>query len=312
METEGEKLDESFQAYLKRQHSEKSQLNDEISRIWQNYSIRKSILDQNVINRKLTPTMTVCPMQQIQTKDGTFANETNQQFHSVLLDDLESSNNDQQFNNPYREIRPEKLISRSGIEESSLEVFQIHTESIVQPVILYSEDPGRVKREERGTEDGQLNEANFLRQKRRLSKFFAPEQSQNGSVSADEVNLAQVNQLAESLPEILSNKSSLAVLDAAEVSPKDSTLKSSVVSPLEVLSNHSRAGGQLEKEEQWLRSMNESKGSNDKSQVPALTTNLKPPARPSEFNATQNSSDGSDKLNISIGARTPSPDDFWD
>lgn len=70
MERESEQLDQSFQAYLRRQHISKQQMNDDASKIWENYTLSKAALAQfdkiegkhniaTALQPKLTDTMKV-------------------------------------------------------------------------------------------------------------------------------------------------------------------------------------------------------------------------------------------------------------
>lgn len=82
MERESEELDQSFQAYLRRQQISKKQMNDDASRIWENYSISKAALTKfDKIGEKHS-TLTVFQ------PNFTDASKQDQVFNSTFYDDV--------------------------------------------------------------------------------------------------------------------------------------------------------------------------------------------------------------------------------
>lgn len=60
LERESEQLDESFQAYLRRQKNLKQQMNSDVTQIWKNYNFSKAALEQfETINPKLIHTTNI-------------------------------------------------------------------------------------------------------------------------------------------------------------------------------------------------------------------------------------------------------------
>lgn len=90
LERESEDLDQSFQAYLRRQQVLKQQMNDDASRIWENYSLSKAALaqidpsDNRNTNIKLRPTNLIENMKIDQIWNSTFNDDVNVQ--DVLKD----------------------------------------------------------------------------------------------------------------------------------------------------------------------------------------------------------------------------------
>lgn len=90
LERESEDLDQSFQAYLRRQQMLKQQMNDDASKIWENYSLSKAALaqidaiDNRSNNIKAHPTNSVDNIRIDQIWNSTFNDDVN--IQDVLKD----------------------------------------------------------------------------------------------------------------------------------------------------------------------------------------------------------------------------------
>lgn len=112
LELESEKLDESFQAYLKRQYNEKTQLNEDIAKIWENYQINRDNFSQQVDPIILNS----LPISTIQTNQ---ANEFNINDNSMncarnILKELNVAEYDKKIDNPYLNFHPRSLIKEKS------------------------------------------------------------------------------------------------------------------------------------------------------------------------------------------------------
>lgn len=110
MENEGEKLDESFQAYLKRQHTDKNQLNEDLSKIWQNYNFGKSILGQH----NLLSVQCLSLKEQQKTALPLYSNSSTKDLTAYQADinkQLNDVNKIRSFENPFKKFSPADLFS---------------------------------------------------------------------------------------------------------------------------------------------------------------------------------------------------------
>lgn len=86
MERESERLDESFQAYLRRQKSLKQQMNADVTQIWENYNLSKAALEQyDSVVGQANLTSNVSKFLNTTIIDGT-ANDKMSEYDDILKD----------------------------------------------------------------------------------------------------------------------------------------------------------------------------------------------------------------------------------
>lgn len=120
LEQESEKIDKSFQAYLKRQTIEKTRLSEDISKIWQNYNLEKSILD---LHNGHTKVNAIVDKQQCETPRKSIETLAAQPNNNVLPTKLSTVSN---FNLLLTEQSPTKRNGNvSKLFENPLKNFSI-------------------------------------------------------------------------------------------------------------------------------------------------------------------------------------------
>lgn len=127
LELESEKLDESFQVYLKRQYNEKTQLNEDIAKIWENYQINRENFSQHV-DPIIINTLPIPTIQTNQADEFNVMDKNSMNCALNILKDLNVAEFDKKIENPYLNFHPRSLIkdkSRStGIKQSESKTVQ--------------------------------------------------------------------------------------------------------------------------------------------------------------------------------------------
>lgn len=111
LETEGERLDQSFQTYLQRQVQEKRKLDINVTKIWENYNIDRQFLNQTEFTTpKKTPIdRNTAPVQSIDM-DGEQPPATPHVYLRDLDDDDRSTMSPtKHFQNPFRQITIDEI-----------------------------------------------------------------------------------------------------------------------------------------------------------------------------------------------------------
>lgn len=103
MESESEKLDKSFQNYLKQQANQKTRLNEDITNIWQDYTFGKSLVESHNLK---TPRKALLP-HQTATNLKTPTSELAAEIDALVQ--LDSKNT---FENPFKQFSSNKLFPK--------------------------------------------------------------------------------------------------------------------------------------------------------------------------------------------------------
>lgn len=101
LENESEKLDKSFQTYLKQQTTQKIQLNEDITNIWQDYTFGKVLLERH----SLTTPRKALLSQQKSTMDSN-------RMLAAEIDALTQVESTNEFENPFKQFASEKLFPK--------------------------------------------------------------------------------------------------------------------------------------------------------------------------------------------------------
>lgn len=134
MERESEVLDQSFQAYLRRQQISKQQMNEDASKIWENYSLSKAALaDYGKTEDKHTiPHSNVIDTMKMDTVlNSTFHNDVD--IEEVLKD----LNEIKQLKGPT--FNKKETFSKESIWPPKFSSYKVNTNSGNRPVIDYNQ-----------------------------------------------------------------------------------------------------------------------------------------------------------------------------
>lgn len=104
LENESEKLDKSFQTYLKQQTTQKIQLNEDITNIWQDYTFGKVLLERH----SLTTPRKALLSQQKSAMDSKISNT----MLAAEIDALTQFEPSNEFENPFKQFASKKLFPK--------------------------------------------------------------------------------------------------------------------------------------------------------------------------------------------------------
>lgn len=121
LENESEKLDNSFQAYLKQQTTDKNQLTEDIANIWQDYTFGKVLLDSHNL---MTPRKMLGPHQRSPAADNL---RMSNKVLAAEIDALAQLDTEMTFENPFKQFSSQQLFPTRRPNAAATKILKVKT-----------------------------------------------------------------------------------------------------------------------------------------------------------------------------------------